>query len=185
MRTLCSAIGIATLCLAGCASQTPLESRPPLPQLGAGQSGLVEIRIESKPMGATVVRNGMKLGRTPVSIRVPVEGYSREGRAMLACASSEPVTLTWESGASTTVSGLCSQYPTVTATRPADAPGLDQDLRVEAKDRANREHAATIARAASNGHYEPYGPPIRVLISDTGGSYVGAPPSYWISPPLY
>jgi hypothetical protein len=160
MRTLFSVVGIAALSLAGCASQQPVASRPDsqpsLPELSPGQSGFVVIRFESKPMGATVVRNGVKLGRTPLFARVAVRAYSEEGQTVLACTSRERVALTWESGASTTVTGICSQYPTVTAERPADAPGIDKDLRVEARDRANRDnHAMTTRLSNSWGGYPP------------------------------
>jgi hypothetical protein len=160
MRTLCSVMGIAALTLAGCASQQPVASRPDsqpsLPELSPGQSGFVVVRFESKPMGATVVRNGVKLGRTPLFARVAVRAYSEEGQTVLACTSRERVALTWESGASTTVTGICSQYPTVTAERPADAPGLDKDLRAEAQDRTNRENAATAARISNS--WGPFAP---------------------------
>lgn len=178
MRTLCSAMGIAALSLAGCASQAPMESRPALPELSPGQSGFVVIRFESKPMGATVVRNGVKVGRTPVSARVLVRAHSEQGQTVLACTSRERVTLTWESGASTTVTGICSQYPTVTAERPADAPGLDKDLRVEARDREIRDNHAMATRLSNSwgGH-----PPERAAIPQA--SFVEDP---WpLHPPFY
>lgn len=139
MRTLCNATVIASLAIVGCATQAPvgvLSAAPP----PAAQ--LLKIQFDSRPLGATVMRDGRALGRTPFVHAEQVSASTQEGHAVLACDSGEPVTVLWESGASITINNLCSQYPTVTAVRPAAAPGLEDDLRVEAQVRSNRALAA-------------------------------------------
>jgi hypothetical protein len=175
MRTLCSAIGIATLCLAGCATQAPLEPNPVLPDIFAGQSGLIIIRIESEPMGAMVVQNGHQLGRAPLAVRVPVSAYGEEGQTKLSCTSSEQVTLTWESGASTTVTGLCRHYPAVTAIRPEEAPDLEVDLRAAAREQQARNEGATAARII-NSHGGAYPSSIALPRSGPFPPASGRPP---------
>jgi hypothetical protein len=118
------------LSLAGCATQ------PRVPTAALMQ-------YTSHPSGALVVRNGVAIGRTPFAYlaRLP-EGLTfvtTNGRSVPRCSVGDVVTFMWASGAKAVVDtcqsrgGYVPGFPVVTAARPMDAPGLDQDLLAQEK----------------------------------------------------
>lgn len=152
MRLHLCAIGIAALTVAGCATfgSAPLpirESYSPVSRDGQN----VFLRYESQPAGAQVLRDGVVLGRTPFIHPEPVMWSSAEGRTVATCTSQEPVTFKWDSGASTTVQYPCQEFPVAMAARPADAPGLDEDLRVEKRVHSNLAYADYMSRRPRSG----------------------------------
>jgi hypothetical protein len=103
----------------------------------------VVVQYESSPAGAQVFRDGVLLGRTPLSFahRRPDGIVDSKGRVMAQCVTS-PVTFKWASGATTTVADPCQPSGLVKAVRPADAPGVKKDLQAETYNRVERHLAA-------------------------------------------
>lgn len=141
MRLLICATGIATLTLAGCASQ-------PTPAPITRPAEMALMQYTSSPLGALVIRNGVVLGRTPLALQENMPAglivTSDPATRTMRCSAVMPVTFKWDSGA-TAVQDACSgNFPIVTASRPKDAPDLATDQRVHnAFLKANRSTVPT------------------------------------------
>jgi hypothetical protein len=162
MRLHLCAICIAALTVAGCANRIP----PP--------TSIVQRYYQSQPTGAQVVRDGVVLGRTPFRYPERISLSTVAGRTVATCSSQQPVTFKWDSGATTQVEYPCHESAVAMAVRPAEAPGLDQDLK--------REKRVLAYKNRSSGpndwlHWQGRGPG-RGIVSGVGMGITEAPRFY-------
>jgi hypothetical protein len=159
MRIRHCLVGTAMLALVACAT------RPHAPVS-------VTVQYESSPSGAEVFRDGVLLGRTPLSVAHPrPDGIvDSKGRVVAPCVVS-PVTFKWASGATTTVEDACQPSGIVKAVRPAQAPGVKRDLRAETYNRVERNLAVFPRQNDNLGwHAANQG-----LVSGTGTALIHSP----------
>src|SRR5215469_11603041 len=140
---------------------------------------IIQVTYQSDPPGAMVSDSNRPWGRTPVTLRYTVSAASVVGGR---CIPIMPITVRWPSGATAGFHQVCVRFGPhqieldgqLLAQRPANAPGLEQDVQFAAayeKAQAQIQAAAQMAAAAENAAN------LQALATLNAESAVGAAPT--------